>query len=223
MEVVPELSFTSVKEFKDTVLGGKLSKEQKEIMNKFPKNESGEVITFDMNNWHTPTLPKNISVSSVNWRGSVYYFEIEVDDNSGFGYIDYYTYAKNSYDRHLSDFDSTFENDNVTITEHKRVDDGRGGEKNEVYFKSSITSLKKVRYTLIERNKTFVVDKLYHLASSNPYVQTSETIPQRIQICCVENDEYYVVRLYELTEDPSDSWLLDFGLTKYVEGNTVEK
>lgn len=210
------LMFSSVEEFKNAVVDGNLSQEQKEIINQFPKDENGQTLTFDLHNLQTPVLPKNVSVSSILWDGLSYCYYIDIDDG-GYGTINYHTYSRDTYTYKLSQLDNVFKSDHITITEQEFLDDGKGGEKTVIYCTTPMASLKIVRYSLDEGNKIFTVEKIFCLEVNHSLLEPSETVPQQIALYSVEGDEYYIIHLFGLTEDPSDEWLLDFGLKKYVD------
>lgn len=214
-EAIPYLTFSSIKEFKDTVLGGKLTEQQIRTINSFAKNEAGEILTCNLNNLQTPKLPKGVSASNVNWGGQFYYFSLSANDGAS-GTLGDFTYNKDAYNNYLSDYEKVLNSDNITISKTELLD----GDKTVIYYSNLAGSFKRVRYSLYDGNKTLIIDKEFVLQINHSLLNVSETVPSRVSLYCVDGEKSYIIRLYDLTEDPSDEWLLDFGLTKYVETET---
>ncbi|MBE6619405.1 MAG: hypothetical protein E7626_06485 [Ruminococcaceae bacterium] len=209
----PSLEFSSVEEFYNTVFCDKLSEEQKAVVNKFSKDDSGNIRLCDLNNLYVPILPSNTHISYISWSGRDYSFSIEVE-NGSIGWVDYCTYVREVYDRYLQEFDETLKTDGVSVSEQLYLDDGMGGTKIETYYTTSTSSMKNIRYSLTEGKRTIVIEKTF--CFENKFGEfTSEDIPVSVKMYCTENDQYYITRFYTLTEDPTIEWLLEFGLTKY--------
>jgi len=75
---------------------------------------------------------------------------------------------------------------------------------------SSNSHLYQTQYTLQSGNKMFTV---YEGSNSNGEIEY-------MRMNCIEGDLYYSITLSNLTEKPSEEWLLSFGLTPYVENPT---
>ena len=63
----PSLEFSTIEEFAGVLFDGKLTEEQKDMINKFPKDKNGQTLTFDLDNLQVPVLPENVSVKSITF------------------------------------------------------------------------------------------------------------------------------------------------------------
>ncbi len=215
--IMGELEFSSMRELKDTVTNNKLSDYQKKtVARAFKRNDSNEVLTCDFNNLYVPTTPAEASIDSVYWSGQSYAFSMLFADNAC-GYLYYIT--RDSYDNlYRSEFEDFFENKLINISE---IDDSEEG-KTVIYYSTSTGHFKRIRYTL-QNNKTMVVDKKFCLEINHDMAEASDTVPQSVNLYCNEGNSWYRLYLYNLTTDPTDEWLLDFGITPYVESDAVVK
>ena len=205
------LNFKSMKEFVECVLEGKLEDWQKIIVaSTFPKDENGIVIC-DFDNLFIPILPSDEAIYEVYWNGESYSFSFTLK-NSVFGNMYYYTQEQynNAY---KNDYENFFNNDAITVDRTEQTEDG----KTEIYYSTKAGELKQVRYLLTDDDKTIVVDKTYRLNMNNPLLDNSAEYPSNVTLYCIENNEYYVVDLFEFSEEPSDLWLLSFEIEKYVD------
>ena len=199
--VASEIEFKSIKEFKDTVTKGLLEDWQKSIVADFSSN-GVDIQTCDFNNLYEPTSPQGSNVSKVYWNGDTYAYLVMVSDES-FGFVRHHT--KESYDEMYSyEYEQYFNRDTVTVI---RVEESDGKEITH-YKTSTGVSLHKERYTLTNGNITVKVDRNYY---------SSDDTLRRITLYCTEGNLYYTVTLYSLVEDPTDEWLLQFGLKRYVD------
>ena len=200
--VVGDITFKSIKEFKDTVTKGLLEDWQKSIVADFSSN-GVDIQTCDFNNLYEPTMPQGSTVAEVYWKGDAYSYYVKMSDES-FGYVRYHT--KDIYERkYQQEYVEYFDKDTVTITGLERID-----EKEIIHYKTSMASLYNVRYTLTSGDKALTVDKRYY---------SSDDIPNRVTLYCTDGILYYTVMLHSLKEDPTDEWLLQFGLKRYVEND----
>lgn len=205
------LNFKSMKEFVECVLEGKLEDWQKIIVaSTFPKDENGIVIC-DFDNLFIPILPSDEAIYEVYWNGESYSFSFTLK-NSVFGNMYYYTQEQynNAY---KNDYENFFNNDAITVDRTEQTEDG----KTEIYYSTKAGELKQVRYLLTDDDKTIIVDKTYRLNMNSPLLDNSAEYPSNVTLYCIENNEYYVVDLFEFSEEPSDLWLLSFEIEKYVD------
>ena len=201
--VASEIEFKSIKEFKDTVTKGLLEDWQKQVVASF-SNNGADIQTCDFNNLYEPTLPQESNVAKVYWNGDTYSYLVMMIDES-FGFVQHHT--KESYDKMYSyEYEQYFNRNTVSVI---RVEESDGKE--ITYYKTSTgVSLHKERYTLTNGNITVQVDRDYY---------SSDDTLRRITLYCSEGNLYYTVTLYSLKEDPTDEWLLQFGLKRYIENN----
>ena len=72
-----------------------------------------------------------------------------------------------------------------------------------------------IRYTVKSENKVYVIDKMLRLKSNNAAASVSDEIPINVTLYCIEDDTHFILDLFGFADDPSDTWLLSFGLKKY--------
>ena len=206
-----DVKFSSMKDFKETVVNGLLSDSDKQIIAGFPKY--GEHIqTCDFNDLYEPIVPKKCNMNNIYWMGEIYTFDISLG-NDAFGSITYLT--KEYYDIFFEHYENFFNSDLITVTSVE--------EKNGVIttnYDTATSVLKNVRYTLSVGNKIVIVEKEYCIDSDYNYIfGYTDDIPYAITLYCVEGNTYYRVSLNELEQDPTDEWLLEFGLKPYIEND----
>lgn len=207
------LDFSSMKEFKDSVTKGTLTDSQKRIMaTSFKKDENGAILACDFDNLFVPTLPKTGSVATVSWTGGKNYsFELTFG-NEMFGWLSYMT--KESYtSRYQKNYLNLFERESIEVTSTENL----GDNKVAIYHSTSAGELKNIRYSLTDGEKTIIVDKTFRLRMDNPKLETSSTVPSEIILYCEDSEERYVITLYGFVEDPTDDWLLSFGIEEFTE------
>ena len=204
------LSFATLTELRDAVLSGTFSKEQKQMIKSFHKDEQGRIPICDFIHTQPKELPQGFRMGMVTWKGnecelqllsaSARFAGLVLRDASSYEQIfeEYYT---NYHDRI-----------NVTISKTETQ-----GEKVVTYYSRSRAEFKTVQYALKSGSKQCYVMKDYVLPSESSVLQPSETIPHVIMIFCIEDDNYYTVTLDDLAEDLTDEELLQFGLEKYHE------
>ena len=200
--VLGEIIFGSVKEFKDTVTKGLLTDWQKEIVSRF-ENVGDNIQTCDFNNLYEPKLPQGSNAKEVYWNGTAYSYLVMMSDQS-FGYVRCYT--KEMYDEIFqSKYEDFFNQDTITVTGTEVID----GKEITYYKTSTGVSSYNERYTLTNGNKTVTVDKIFY----------SSNMLNRVTLYCTDGFLHYTVTLHKLTEDPTDEWLLEFGLKPYIEND----
>lgn len=92
-----------------------------------------------------------------------------------------------------------------------------------IYYTSSsiynvrYRSFKRVRYSLEDDDKIFYIDKVFLIDANYNMEKISSTVPYELTLYCEEDGQKYTIDLGDLKEDPSDEWLLKFGIKKYVE------
>ena len=210
--VVGELSFPSMKDFKESVTEGKLTKSQKEVMARFIKDENGNIPACDFNNLYVPKVSNDCSVNGVSWEGgNEYDFSLSFDEG-GNGFVQYLTESRyNSiYEERYGTF---FERKNINVTASERLD----GNKDVTYYSTSSGDFKRVRYTLNDNGRSLIVDRAYRLRINHDLLEASKDIPSSIEIYCVEGDVRYYIWLTDFVEDPTDDWLMQFGMERFDE------
>ena len=213
------IRFDSVKEFKTSIIQGKLSDSQKKIMSQFAKDEKGRIKTCDFNNLYVPTFPIGSLLGSLYWEGEGYSYEV-YSDSDMFAFFSFITQESFEKIYQTEYIDIITNNDLCTIT-NQYIDN----EQREVtYYYTSSAELKQVRYSLSDGKKHIIIDKMFQLTTSYPdLIDVSSSVPSRITMYCTEGSNHYIVMLYALNEDPSDSYLMSFGSEKYVDNVSIEK
>ena len=206
--------FSSTKEFKDTVVKGKLSDDQKAVIaSSFPRSVEGRIKICDFSNLQEPNLPSDTMVDGVSWAGDSYSFSF-VSSSDVFGFFFYYD-TKEQYEKiYKEEYEGFFERDNITITKIEE-----SNEKVTTYYSTSASESKKVRYTLKRENKTVTVEETYRLKMSDSIFALSDTVPSNVKMYCVEDGKFYVISISGLRTAPNEEWLLSYGIKKYVEDN----
>lgn len=220
------VTFESMKDFKDTVLGGKLTDAQKVAVSQFRKDETGNIITPDFNNLYVPVLPSGCTAGRVYWNGSSYSFSINVaNGNEKFSAGDLRILTEEDYSRlyendckHISD-----ENKLIRITKTEELDGG----KTAIYYTTDVGEYMRLKYTITSGNRTCTVFKTYNLVAYPGYPEAlpepSATVPSWIDLYYVENGRYYdIIYIEPYGEDVDDSFLMSFGITRYIEETDLE-
>lgn len=209
------LEFTSIKDFVDSVTNGELKEWQKNVVaTAFPKNEYG-ILSCDFTNLFEPIAPTGTTLRSVVWRGESYSFSL-TNENGVFGTVHYFT--KDEYSEvFTSDYEAYFDKDAITVS---KTETQEGGV-TITYYATRAGQFMQVRYTLTEDSKIMHVDETYRLHMNDSSVNVSDTVPANVTLYCLEGDVCYVVDLFGFADDPSDAWLLSFGLVQYKEKDIV--
>ena len=208
--MVADVEFSSIKEFKDTVTKGLLMAEDKEIVANFSK--SGDSIqTCDFNNLYEPILPQGSQTTEVLWGGNHYSFRTKIDSV----YYGYFTVCTEEYyiSRYESQYENTLNRDNITIIKTEKTD-----VKDVIQYQTSMSTITLERFTLQSGNKTIIVDKKF-IVKGDPSLNPSDTVPSNIRMFCKEGNQYYIMNIDTVYEDPTDEWLLQFGLKRYIEND----
>ncbi|MBR6682594.1 MAG: hypothetical protein IKL40_06390 [Clostridia bacterium] len=204
------ISFPSMKNFKDSVTKGLLTDSQKQIMaTSFKKNADGSIKSCDFNNLYVPILPETGNTNRVGWSGQSYSFSLSFENGIS-GTLSCLTESQFESNYQM-DYVDVLNRETITITKTESLGDG----KTAIYHSTSTGKLKKIRYSLTIEEKTIIVDKTFRLQMDNPNLETSDTIPSDITMYCTENGQNYTIYLYGFTEDPTDSWLSKFGITAF--------
>ena len=206
-----KLSFATLTELRDAVLNGAFSKEQKQMIKSFHKDEQGRIPICDFINIQPKELPQGFQITMVGWYGNCCYLDIQSANRKTKGAFvlrDEATYQR-EFERNYTEY---HDRENVTISKTETE-----GQKKVTYYSTSRAEFKTIQYALNSGGKQCYILREYILPSESSVLQPSETIPYAIVLFCVEDGQYYTVSLLELTEDPTDEWLLKFGLEKYTE------
>ncbi len=216
LAVAPSITFKTVKEFHNSVTKNLLTEEQKKEMTRFKKDEQGRILSCDFDNLYTPTTP-DASSSRVIWYGSYYYFTASWEDGRS---AKVQNFEQSDFEKkYQEDYVNIYKNPLITVSSTEIIE----GNKEVTYYSTNAGEFKDFRYSLSSEGKTIYVHKLYRLKLNHNLATPSDIVPASISLFCTEEDRYYTVKLHGLKEDPTDEWLLQFGLTKYVENDHVEK
>lgn len=218
------VTFENMKDFKDTVVGGKLTDAQKASVARFKKDEAGNIMTPDFNNLYVPVLPSGCTVvGGVDWSGVSYSFSINGDERASvvsFAIMPEESYnAKYEYECQIVSDD----NDLIEITKTEELDGG----KTAIYHTTCVGEFMRLTYTLTSGNKTCTVFKKYaldiHDISLKDDIPASSTVPVDIGLYFEENGQHYIVyNIKPQGEDVDDSFLMSFGITRYIEETNLE-
>lgn len=221
------LYFPSLGEMKDAFLNNRLSDRQIQTMKKgFPKDENGIIIP-DMNELYEPTLPDDLTTClDITLNGSSYSFYLyhpSVDPTSAEAldttYGMFSVVSQEIFDRNYANELSFLE---YTVGSQTKVED-RDATVYKYYSRSGAFQL--ITYDLSVGDKVLHICEKYTVdwydSSFLPDRPISYSIPYSIQIYGCENGQYFEVLLHNTSERPSVEWLSSFGLTEYVDTNTV--
>lgn len=221
---VEGVTFESMKDFKDTVVGGKLTDAQKVAVSQFKKDETGNIMTPDFNNLYVPVLPSGCTtIGGVYWNNGGYAFSIE---NEKKVYVDMVMIAtEECYNSIYTERYNRISSDNkmIKITKTEELDGG----KTAIYYTTDVGEFMQLTYTLTSGNKTCTVFKKYaldiHDISLKDDIPTSSTVPETISLFFVENGHYYMTNYIKPHgEDVDDSFFMSFGITRYIEETNLE-
>ena len=211
------LEFKSLAALKNSVTNGKLENWQKKVIaTSFKKNDVG-ILTCDFNKLLEPKMPGECVIDGVSWSGESYSFYISTSSEI-FGFVHSYSYDQ-YYEIYEKDFENYFDKSTITVKETLIADDG----KVVTTYSTSAGDLMQVRWTYKVGQKTIVVDETYRLSMGDETLTTSDMVPTNVTLYCTEPGAYYVVDLFGFVEKPSDEWLMQFGMTQYVEKNLSVK
>ena len=209
------LEFSNMKTFKDSVVNGKLADWQKTtIATSFKKDDFG-VLTCDFNNLLEPRLPDNFKIDGISWSGETYSFYISASSDV-FGFVHNYS-STQYYEIFEDEFENYFNKETITVKENTETDDG----KVVTTYSTSAGDLLQIRYTIVDGNKTIVVDETYRIDMADESIQTSSTIPTNVTLYCVDKGAYYIVDLFGFTIKPTEQWLCEFDMQTYVDVEVV--
>ncbi len=214
------LSYKSMEQFKNTVVGGELNEGHKNFIAVFfPKDENGHMVC-DFNNLYIPTLPiGDTSCSGIEWLGEEYSYVFKIGDICGNAkFLPESLYESEYSSRYLSALAADY----IIITSNEMIDSG----KYEIYYQSGSFKYKRIRYSLSSGKKSFIIDKTYLLEVSDDdrwkTYEANPDVPKDIYMYCKEEGNYYIISLTSLQEDPTDEWLLSFGITPYIDSEVSE-
>lgn len=218
---VPSVTFSTMKEFKDGVARGFLTEDQKKTVAQFDRDDTNNILVCDFENLYEPALPNSVDLDYVSWKGETYTCIFKFSESNVRGYLDYL--KDDQYDAlYQSEYVNFFDGSNITVTKTENLDNGKVA----TYYKTSTSELKRVRYVLNQGDKTIMVDKhfLIETQATGMFVPpVSSVIPYRVDLYCTDEAQKFLITLSNLTEDPTDEWLLEFGLEKYVDDGTAVK
>jgi len=215
---IANVSFPSMKNFKYSVTKGLLTDSQKRIMaTSFKKNADGSIKSCDFNNLYVPILPETGNTNKVGWSGQSYSFPLSFENGIS-GTLSCLTESQFE-SKYQMDYVDVLNRETTTITKTESLGDG----KTAIYYTTSTGNLKRIRYSLIDGDKTIIVDKNFRLKMDDPKLETSDTIPSNIRMYCTENGQNYYISLYGFTENPTDSWLSKFGITVFKDADYKTK
>ena len=197
-----DLEFGSVDQLIQTIAEDKFETWQLEVIRDSFKSDEQGVIIFDLNNPKYAKMPEGFSIDGVYWRGADYSFSLQNAQNE-LAYIHWLTDEEfgSQFDNSYTIF---FEKDTVEIVSHVQ---NNGFD--EFVFKTSVATLKKVRYKIDDNTW---VDETYRLESSVSSVETSDSVPYKITIYHQESGSNYIVDLFHPVTRYESDYLLQFGL-----------
>lgn len=210
-QIISGLYFDTMEEFKNTVTNGLLTDSQKRHMVlAFSKDSTGAIKICDFNNLYVPQLPANSSVSEVYWEGETYSFFLTLNDgvSGSLGYL-----TEEIYNYIYLDYLNFFDRDLITVTKIETLENGRV----VTYYNTRGGEFMNVRYTLTDGDKTIVVEKEFTLSlyDNSHGFHVSSSVPDSVNLYGSYDDEFFHVLLRDFTTDPTDEWILSFGLEKY--------
>lgn len=204
------LSFGGVKEMKDAIKSGDLEEWQKKIVaTSFGKDQAGIKVP-NLEKLYVPKIPAGGVVDCVIWAGEVYSFSVTLDENT-FGMIHVYT-DKQYTNVFASDYENYFEKDTISVLDTETLDDGRS----VTYYSTKAAQLMQVRYVKTEGSKTFTIDKTYRYNEEDPDVECNYSLTN-VTMYCEDGEKKYVADLFGFIEEPTDTWLLTFDLSEYID------
>ncbi len=213
---VSTLSFATMKEMKDAIKNGKLKDWQKRVIaTSFAKDDVG-IKAFSLESWFVPNLPVNGAVDSVIWSGESYSFSMTLD-NGVFGMLHVYTPGQYA-DIFASDYENYFDKDTISVSETETLEDG----KTVTNYSTIAARLMQVRYVLTDEARTFAVDKTYRYSEGEAGAKGSYDLTN-ITMYCDDGGKKYAVDLFGFVEEPTDAWLLTFGLSVYNDSDVAVK
>ncbi len=202
------IDFSSLSEFRDAVVNGTLlPQDVAKIAQAFPRTENGYVRACDFDNMYVPLAPGEYTVDGVSWEGGeAYTFRICLQDgvDATFQYLSGGLYDE-IYNRDYRDF---FEKDTITVRKTEVLDTGE----TVTEYDTGRADFRSVRYVLTGENKTIQVDKTYRDASDAPY---------KVKLFGTVGTQRFVVTVLNVTTEPTDDWLVGFGLEKYDGTNDI--
>ena len=204
----PNYPFRSVKEMKDTIINGSFTQEQHDYLIKALSNINGRVYVFDIDDLHEATYPTDLDMT-LYFHGGSYSWRTNKDDDDSLSVSMYFTseeiFASN---RDLED--SLRSSKNTEVTSVTTTEDRDATIIDYIRFNGDV--IKAIIYTIETDEKTLVIVEEHYIE----YEDKSQK-PYEVTIYGHEADEYFSVRLYNLTERPSVEWLSQFGIKEYVD------
>ena len=203
--------FSSLAEMREAILTGSFSDMELFAIQRFSKNDAGNIIICDINNLYEPVLPKNITIGEVVWHGDSYgflfdtsrstVFPSDTSQDSNYGrYCSMKYVSEESFNRSLKNFTEFTQNDNIEILSQQK-DDITGGT---IYTYRTYLgyTFQDILYTISDENKTIYVHEKRDSDS--------------VTIWGIESGIYFIVNIAPKGRlDPN--WAFSFGLVPYVE------
>ena len=169
-------------------------------------NSKGKVYVFDIDDLHEATYPSDLDMS-VRFHGGYYSWSTNNDDDSlGASFM----LSSEEEFTSIRDLENTL---SAEITSVTTTEDRDATIIDYICFDGDV--IKAITYTIETDEKTLVVVERHYIE----YEDKSQK-PYEVDIYGHQADEYFYVRLYNLTERPSIEWLSQFGIREYVETST---
>ena len=203
----PSISFSSVKEMREKVLGGKLTDVQKKAMSQFSKDENGKIKILDFNNLYDAKLPSDVECKYITWRGEIYSFILNNE-----GYIRFV-----EEDEYEELYQREFGIPEDKITKKEETEDRSA---TVYYHYTDVAERKSIQYKLEIPGGYLYIEEEYllsfELADKFTSFKCSDTIPQNIYVMGEVNDKYFYcyMNTMDFSERPSVEWLSSFGVEK---------
>ena len=201
-----ELYFSSLEEMKSKILTGDFTKGELGVISHMNMDDEGEMELFNLDNMYEPVMPEETPYK-VRWFGRNYSIHFVSGHFSwgedGEGCLERIT--KEQFDRgvdNLYDFPQIYDVRETPLQDR----DGTCYEYERELFLGSVQVM---IYRLTTDEKTMVVKEVYK-------IKDAEKELEQVRFYGEENGQYFYGRLHELKE-PTDEWLLSFGIGPYTE------
>ena len=201
--------FSSLEEMRSDIRNGDFNRiELRDLMlivQIFGDKDTGRLDVCDLDNMRVPTYPSDCQGYEIGWRGTAYYWKVQIDHQATAGIVDYELMygiedAGSKYETYLSQFTpvekppviviETEEDRNAQVVYHRFSDDAEAA--------------------FVEKIYTFHANETeYHVKER--YEGTQSTVPFRIRVMYQKDGRYTEVVFEGLSERPSIEYLAQFG------------
>lgn len=203
----PCVYFQSLAEMKDDILTNNFSEEEISNIQRFLKDENGQIPSFDVQNLYEPTTPADMSFSKILWEGSSYSFEYNYAGTYGSSFY-IKIIPQHSFNTWLEIYFTKYKDQNIRRIMTIETDPERDAT---VYaIRNAYNEVcKSVLYTIASGEKILYISEFY--------VPESSPGPTYISILGEYHNQYFWISMFDFPERPSLEWLSSFGLREYTE------